>query len=413
MKIGFSLMAWLKYSLLTAAILLIFTGCWDRIEVEEQAYVVNIGLDKGEGNSVEVTFEIANPEATGPKAAAAGDKEQKSEVLTLRAPDIISAREMAGVSVAKRPTLTQARNLIVSEEIAKTENFFTLIREAVRDKEINRDVFLIISQGKAAEFIRKNKPQLETRAHKFYDLMARRWRETGYVPISTIHRYLRSAEGEEDLFLGVYGTTEKSLPKENGREADYLAGQVDKEGGNETQMIGSAVFREGKMVGKLTGEETRLAHLMQPIFSNSSMFVTFRDPISEEHRITARLVKHEKTKARVNIRSGKTEINVEAPVIIDVLTISSKIDYIEDLTKQKILKKSIEDELNNQAASLISKTQNELKGDPFFWSLDARKKFWTWKDFKNFSWKKNYPNAKVLVSFNVTIRGFGKQTKPS
>ncbi len=41
-----------------------------------------------------------------------------------------------------------------------------------------------------------------------------------------------------------------------------MAGQVPKRGGNPVQLIGSAVFKEGKMIGKLTGEETRIAILL-------------------------------------------------------------------------------------------------------------------------------------------------------
>ena len=41
----------------------VLTGCWDRVELEEQAYVIVIGIDQGKGNLLSVTYQIANTES--------------------------------------------------------------------------------------------------------------------------------------------------------------------------------------------------------------------------------------------------------------------------------------------------------------------------------------------------------------
>lgn len=43
------------------ASLFFLSGCWDKMELEDRAYVVALGLDKNEKeNFIDVTFQIAN-----------------------------------------------------------------------------------------------------------------------------------------------------------------------------------------------------------------------------------------------------------------------------------------------------------------------------------------------------------------
>ena len=49
--------------LLLLSIMFLLSGCWDREELEDRAYVIGLGLDKSEkeGN-IKITMLIANPE---------------------------------------------------------------------------------------------------------------------------------------------------------------------------------------------------------------------------------------------------------------------------------------------------------------------------------------------------------------
>jgi spore germination protein KC len=389
----------------------LLTGCWDRVELEEQAYVIAIGVDVGKIHDYLVTFEIANPKIGARDVGSEGNK-PPTEVITIDAPDVLSLRDTANASVSRRISLSHAKVIIVSEKLAKTDKFSKMILPIMRDRDIRRNVDLMICREDASEFIRTNNPKLESRNHKFYELMANRWKETALVPVSNLNRFYARTVGRGGLFIASYASAREPSTGTKGYEDNYKAGQISKEGGNPTQIIGSAVIKDGLMIGTLTGEETRFSLNLRPVSKVSSMMTTFPDPLSEEERIVARLTRRRNHKVRMDLNGDYPKMDIDIYMNVEILAIPSFIDYVEDLDKQKILKLSIEEYLNKGAKSLIKKTQREFKADPFLWSTYARKQFLTSQEYAAYGWMDKYPRAKINVSHHVNIIDFGIQNRP-
>ncbi|ERJ12050.1 Ger(x)C family spore germination protein [Haloplasma contractile] len=426
---------------------IVLTGCWDGDELEDQSYVVAMGIDKGlEEDNLVITLQIANPQV-GSSDTAKAEKEPAQEIITFLVPDMVVIRDLANISVSRRITYDQMRTMIVSEELMKEGMFFNLLDSITRDPEFQRDVKLIISKEKANEFINNQKHLLETRPHKHYAFMAERWKDTGLSPETEIGHLLQRTEEDAGLYLAAYATvvkeeekgkqdgeqtqstqggqeseTQKSGESEDqlklkegqkyGKEDDYIAGEVIKKGGNPTQMIGSAVIKEGVMIGTLTGEETRLALLMRPKSEVSNWKAVYKDPLHEKKHISARLLKAGKTDIKVNIKDGKLTIDCKVKADLKILLIRSFENYISDIKLQKKLEQSIEKQLEIKAMDLVEKTQQDLNGDIFQWHLPGRKEFLTVNEYKDFNWMEQYPNAIVNVEFDISITNFGKQLDP-
>ena len=94
----------------------------------------------------------------------------------------------------------------------------------------------------------------------------------------------------------MYGSPNKQKNIEFNDEDKYLAGQVPKKGGDPVQLMGSAVFKEGKMIGKLTGEETRIANLLDNTQDIGDLFSSFADPLNKKYKIGVRIEKKIKRK---------------------------------------------------------------------------------------------------------------------
>ena len=188
------------------------TGCWDKKEAEERSYVVAIGLDLPKGidieeeQAVDVTFQFSNPKLNIKGASPSGGSEIK-DIITLTAPDFVTARNMANSFVTREISFSHNKVLIISEELAKTEFFYRMLSTAVADIEVRRETNMIVTEGKAAEFISKNKPEMMIRPHRYYQFLIDRATETGLVPESTINRLLAITDGDADLFLAMYGSS--------------------------------------------------------------------------------------------------------------------------------------------------------------------------------------------------------------
>jgi spore germination protein KC len=400
----------LKRIVLTFFTLLLCSGCWDKSELEEQSYVVVIGLDKAdEKGNVIVTFQIANPQV-GSVQKGGGVREAASEIVTFTATDLLTAREIANAFVARDISYNHTRTLIVSEKLAKDDEFIRIIYSALRERQLKRDINLIVSKEKASEFIRNNNPTTETRPHKYFQFMIKQVTDMGFSPPSKLHRYFVMTEGDGDLFLAVYATT-KSGNGSGENEDEYLAGEINKQGGNPTQIMGSAVFREGVMIGTLTAEETRLSYLLDLTTDVQTMLVTYEDPKKPEYRVAARLMKEEETTIKMDLTNKEPKIDVTVPFSLELLAIPSLVDYVNNLDNQKMLIRSIEETLQVKSEEYITRMQKEYKGQPFYWSLLARQKFLTLPAYKKYDWMKTYPNAKVNVNVEIEITEFGEEWK--
>jgi spore germination protein KC len=388
----------------------LLSGCWDQTEVEEQSYIIAMGLDKGEDNKVKITFVNANPEVG--IAQGGGSDEPPTEIVSFVANDFVSARDTANSIIAKQLTFHHTLVLVVSEEYAKTENFLQNIYSTLRETQLRREMNILVSKESASDFLRKNKPLMESRQHKYYQFMVNRAMETGLAPHSDIHRFMQITEGDADLFLAMYITAIQSN-KDNkvANEDEYYAGQLSKEGGNPTEAIGSAVFKEGKMIGKLTGEETRMALLFDKSSQVETMLATYPDPLHEKHRVAARIIKKKETEIELKKNTPTPTIKVTVPLSLELLAIPSLEEYVMDKDKQLLLEKSIEKQMEEKAKELIKKTQEQFKGQPFYWSLSVRSAFLTNKDYKQFNFAEKYPNMDVVVDFHVDITEFGQQIR--
>jgi len=392
-------------------IVLHLTGCWDQIQIEEYGYVAAIGIDEGIDGKLSVTFQITNPQIG--TATRLEVNEPASDTITFLSEDLVSARDLSSISIARRLTFSHTKAMVVSEDFAKTDKFFPLLESTQRDRDIRREFNLIICREKASDFIRNNNPPFDTRNAKYYEFMTSRWRDIGFVPLSNLHRFSQRAIDNSNLFLATYATTQKiDVKTAFDSEGDFLAGQVDKIDKNPMEMMGSAIFKGGKMVGTLTGDETRLSLMLRPKVITNNVLATFPDPLKEGSKISAKLIR-KKNKIDIKITDNYPIIDVTVPVVISISSIPSQIDYVENRKNQEILRNSIEKRLQSKSMELVKKTQKEFEGDPFLWGQLARKKFWLYKDFKDYNWMEKYKNAKVTVQYHVTIEDFGKhRTSP-
>ncbi|WHT49175.1 Ger(x)C family spore germination C-terminal domain-containing protein [Sporosarcina thermotolerans] len=368
-----------------------------------------MGIDKSkEDHMLDVTFQIENPQV-GSSSLAMAQNEPPSDILTITATDILSAKELANSSVSRKLDLSQVETIIIGEAFAKSDYFHNVIASSLRDPEIRRKMIMIVSKEKAREFIDNNHAKLETRPHKYYSFMRNRWKDTGYVPISDLNRYLQRTSGA--LFLAIYATSERDEERRKNPD-NYVAGQVPQKEGDPVQMIGSAVFKDGKMIGTLTGEETRSALLIRKKSMAHHYIDSIKDPKKEDLMISARVLKEEQARFRIDLTKDHPELYITVPLRVQILSTPSGIDYASNEKNQALLKRDIKKDLEEKTSKLIKKTKEEYHAEPFVWYEEVRRKFLTMEDFIKYDWQNKYRDAQIHLDFEITIESFGSTLKP-
>lgn len=408
------------YKKLAILLFLVFvlSGCYDQDQLESHAFVVVIGLDKPEQSKddkkIEVTFQIANPEV-GTQIKGGGSGEEAHETVTLLANDFTSAKNTANAFVAKEISLDHTKVILVSEELARTEYFPKILETAIRGQQIRRSVQIIVTREKASEFLNQNAPKLETRPHKYYQFMLTRSKETGMSPRADLHRFFQFLNnGNEDLFLAMYATATVNDRDITKYEDEYIAGEIPQKGGNVTQFIGSAIFHKGKMVGSLTGEETRMSIILDKTLNIEDVYATYPDPVSPEYRITTRFMMKKSPDIKVTYPLGKTmKVDVVIPIELQLLAIPSLVNYSTNEKNEKLLKEEIEKQLEEKIKPFITRMQETHKANPFYWSLYFRKHFKTIDEYEHADEQNDlFADADVNVDLQIKTVSYGKLIKP-
>ncbi|MEH7223168.1 Ger(x)C family spore germination protein [Bacillus sp. JJ1566] len=395
------------------SILFLLVGCWDLQEIDQRAYVLGIGLDKSDVEGyLKVTYLISNPEV-GSTQLGAGTNEPSHEIITLNASSFIQSENLANAVVAKIITYDILDFFVVSEDFARDKDFIRYFYDATKDRDVRRDSKLIITKEKASTFIEQNKPKLETRRHEYFEILFKNATKIGFIPDSEIHNLFRITEADADLFISAYATSEQDkITARKNEDEDLIAGNMKVTGKtNPAQFLGSAVFKEGQMIEKLSVLETRITQMINTSMEKPSFLVSLPDPFIRNYFITTRFTQIKKPQITVDVSKPAPKIMINLPIQAEILTDHSMVNYANEDEKRKELKEHITSGFEKSITDYIKRTQEEFKADPFGFSLAARKHFLTIPQWENYDWMKSYPDADISVTVDITFGEFGRQSK--
>jgi spore germination protein len=137
-----------------AAPLFAFTGCYDRVEIENRAFVVSMGLDKAEeGYTLTVTTALAQN--------GKGENDDKEEMKTrnVSAKTLTEAFHELDAKTGKRLYYGQAKLIVLGDALlADAEKMKNVMSKLSRHPEIDRRIHVLATQGKASEILEAHAP---------------------------------------------------------------------------------------------------------------------------------------------------------------------------------------------------------------------------------------------------------------
>lgn len=393
------------------------TGCWDRQEVENQAYVVAIGMDVVPGDPAGriITFQLVIPAKLGVGGQGGGGSGEKSYFQTsVKASSIYEARDLLQASVSRQISLLQCRAVLFSDELAR-RSILSGVRVAERSQELRRSLFFAIIDGTAQEFLQKNQPLLNVNITKYYEEIAQANKYTGYSTTSSFQSTIEGVESSGEAAVVTYAGLGNNLldapltKSETGKiRAD--GSDLPRQGGTKGNWIGVAVFKGDKMVGKLDKLEAETLNMLRGDFESGPFEV--QDPMQPKYLNGVNLRQVGKPQIRVDLSSDPVRLDVRMEFEGNLMSEFGGTDYTVLENRDK-LERAAQKEIEEQTAEVITKAQ-ELKTDIFSFGNSAVKKhFWTWQEWEKFNWPEKFSKADIRVSARVKIRFFGLQNGPS
>ncbi len=390
----------------------LMSGCWDRRELEEQAFILTLGIDKGTSEGSYLwTFQLAVPRqlAGGGGGGGGGGRQNPSTTVSVEATTLFGALNLLNSFIDRKANLMHAKAVIVSETVARNDP--VPLRTFNRYREVRRNLFVMVAEGKAKDIISAYRPVLEQNPAKFIETLVLNSSFTALVPRTQLQDYLNALESKsvKPTAILVGQTGGLAQPKKLDRvTAPFLPGEIPREGGNPVEIIGIAVFKGAKMVGKLTGTENRSMALLNGKFKRG--FLSFPDPLAPGKSLALDVRAGSPPVIKVDLQGKRPLVTVHLSLEGDILDIQSSVNYTRlDMLKQ--LEQFTEKQIATQALEVIKKTQ-AMGSDIFGFGDIARHSVKTWAQWEELNWTELYPKAKINLTVDFSIRRIGVAYQP-
>lgn len=356
-----------------------FSNSYDARETEELSYAIAIGLDisDSEEEPLALTLQIAKPDSEG----NSGGTKIKTDVKTVNCNSFNLGMAMLNLENINEINLSHCTAIIISEELAK-QGIQDFINTLANNVEIRPTCNVLISQSKASELL-EQASSIEDISAKFYNSFINSARVTSYVSTCPLIEFYSSLHGDIKSPTAIY-----TFSKDKTIES-----------------IGLAVFKDYKMVGRLSGLDTFCFNLLTNQFQEATIEVY--NPQEPNIPLSINLSKaKDKTKTHVTLENNIPKITCEISLNSSILSANKSYDFSTEESRKEV-EAEINKFLENACLDFLNRTSKEYQSDIIGFQGQFNKNYLTQDELDKYSWEELYPKAEFEIKpTNYLISGF-------
>ena len=403
--------------LLILSTALTLSGCHDQREIDDMAYPIAIGFDIGKANILRMTLQLAVPLSIGgggggeSGGGGGGGEGESVSVITVDTPSIYSGLNMVNNIISKEINMSHAKVMVVSRKLAE-KGTGKYIQAMKRGRDFRPDMFIVVSNDPPDAYLRQVSSVLENNPAKYYELLLGK-DYSAYYPDSRVidfHFATKSDDIEPTAVLSGINTKKSvdefgmisGLGEQYKDEGEYEAGEVPVVSDLKNVAMGTAVFKQDRMVGTLNGIESVCFQMVTGKYNHS--YWTVPDVYDCNNVVVMNVVQRKRPRTTVEMKDGKPFITVQLDLEGDFTSIQGMQEYekypeiIENRTKE-IIKQNV--------MSVLERTTDEFDADICGFGRYMKKHFLTLDEWKEFDWISQYKNCEFNVEVEYSIRRTG------
>lgn len=411
-------MMYKKYIVIIALFIFIFfffSGFKDIENIDDLAYVIAIGLDVGDNETLKLSLQIPATSGSGDSGgggSGGGSSSQGSSniIESVECPSIDAGLTLINSYLSKELNLAHCRVIILSEELAETgisKYIYTFFNKI----DIRPDANIIISRCPAKTFLDNSDPILEKLSSRYYEVAPTSSKYTGYtddITMSDFFSSLNDTFSEPCAILGGLNSADleplytKTVSKDSNLGNDNISQitETPVETSIHIENMGLAVFRGDCLVGELSGLETVYHMLLKNDINNCVISVP--SPFHDNDMIDLDTKLRKNSKISVDIVNGSPYVHCNVFLAARVLTMQGNSEYLEKENLKKIeeyAKSYIEQQMRNY----LYKTSKVFKSDILGIGKYAVSNFLTWEEWTSYNWLSNYENSFFDVNVSIDV----------
>ncbi len=376
-RIMLTLIFFFSYSVFTS-------GCWNYREIDQLSVVAGVAIDKGIHEKYSITVELVD-------VVSGKEQQTKSKTVTMEGKSIFEAVRNEISLIGNRIYWSHAKVLIISEEIAR-EGIIEAIDWFNRDAETRSDIQILVAKGRSAVEILKTKGLTEEVTSFELDEILANERSVSNAPVIEAWKFTNIIASEGvGAIAGVV-----DLKEDEGKYRPYI--------------MGTAIFRNDKLVGFIDGDETKYMLFVQNELKGGVLVEEIK---GDDHEITIALeIFKNRTKIKPVINDdGNIEMHIKVEVKAAIDELGGTKNVIEG-DKQKELERMAEETLKKGIENIIKKVQKDFDVDIFGFGIKIRQDCYDkWKLIAK-NWEVHFKKLKVYVETKVDIKNSAMLSKP-
>ena len=406
--------------LIICLVLSLFTGCYDSREIDDLTYIIALGLDKGAIEPLRLTLQYAIPKEMGGGGGGGegGGKGGSKSIgsITIECPTLYAGLNMANGFIGKKVNASHAVAIVISEELAK-EGVRKYIHAAERGREFRPNMYIVVSNSSAEEYLKQIKPVQEVDPVKYYQLIFTAYQYTGFTPNSSYYHFYQGMTSDSEqpvaILAGVgkyksskeFANIEAGTASDKGRTpplgGDFKAGNLPKIGDQNSEVMGLAVFNGDKFVGEMDGEDSTNFIILKGYFKHA--YLTIPDPEVPGYFIVLDIKQNRFPEKKVKIVGDTPQIYTRIKLEADLVSIQSGYNY-EDPRNLFIVENAASAFLKEEITKFLYRTAKDFNSDIVGFGKLAARNFLTTKQWEDYRWLDKYKNSNFNVDVEVMIR---------
>lgn len=376
----------MRMLLISGITLILLTGCWNRVEINDIAIVTAIGLDLVENDQLRLTLQVAVPSklVTGGTGESGG---KSTIVISETGASVSEAYRNIQGKLSRRIFFSQSRVLLIGEDLAK-KGVFHIVDFHTRYAEPRINSFIMFTKGKASKIINS--------MPKFESVSAEEMRELAKMSVG-FKIYVRD-------FLNML-LTEGIEPFASQFTLEPLEVSTKNKSGETQAVNGIAVFKGDKLVGWMDEGETRgLLWIRNEIKTG---VITIKIPEEKGGgNISMEIVKGETNIVPI-LKQGEIKLDVDVVTELSLIENDSKLNLFETKVIEEI-QTYAEEEISKRIEMIVEKAQKKYESDIFGFGQSIYKKYpKEWNTHYKENWENEFAQTKVTIHSKAFVRRIG------
>lgn len=355
------------------------TGCSDLDQVENLAYAEILGIELNALNEIEVSIQV--PKIAGQRGESSGGSgESQPLVYSAGGKSFDEALNLLQWAVPRRLDLSQIKLIVISEALAMDDRFEQAAATIMATPRLYTAARFAVCEGSAKEFVKAEKPVIGTRLSTELEATFEDYIRNGFIPDASFADVFLSGKSFYSDSLAIHANGSDPAMTAAAIIPDS-AGTSGVEMQNSNRFLGAAVFRQGKMTGRLSGEEYLYCKILQ---GKKQAFPFIIDGQ------TVGLTTLGKPSVHVDTSSEPIRISVKLRISV----FSSSKNAPEESLKAEL----------TEAFDQVVRTCKAMNAEPFGFAKHAAGSFASASDWLAFDWQKRFSESDVDIQIDISSR---------